>query len=359
MSSLKTIKVSIQDLSPNMVLAEDVKTKLGDIIVFKDTELNEMIYKKLKKNGINYVVVFEQTIKDEETFSVKYKKQLKKNEEYVLFTKNYKQSIETIKTQFFNISEYQNIDIDLLYNTVTNIIDNVGYKNDIFSYMCHLEENPLHIYTHSLNVGIIAYMFGIWLDFEQEELKTITLTGLLHDIGKTKLDENIINKEEALTKEEFEYIKTHSHLGYELLQDLDISDDIKYGVLMHHEKIDGSGYPIGLTGDRICKTAKVISTCDIYEAMTSYRVYRNKICPLKVILNFQQKIYELLDADLLLAFLRNIAYTYIGSYVILSDDRIAEIVFINSENITKPIVKVDNHLIDLSTEKNLDIDYIL
>lgn len=321
---------------------KNIKDLSKDREQVKDAELN--IPKALSKSFENDINI---------------DKNLKENLEYVLFTQNYKIALEILKKQFFSINSIGKIDKDLLYNSVLKIIENIEYKNKVFYYICYLENAELHTYTHCLNVGLIAHMFGIWLGIEEEELKNLTITGLLHDIGKIKLDINLLNKRETLTEEEFEYIKTHSYLGYNLLENLPLSDDIKYGVLMHHEKINGYGYPIGLMEDRIPKFAKIIAICDMYDAMTSPRLYRQKNCPFSVIREFEQNIYEILDANLLLSFLQNIAYVYIGCDVMLSNNEVAEIVYINPKNITKPIIKINDEIVDLSKNKDLDIVYLI
>lgn len=135
---------------------------------------------------------------------------------------------------------------------------------------------------------------------------------------------------------------------------MDISDLIKDAVLMHHEKINGTGYPSGLKSEQISEYAKIVSICDIYDAMTSNRSYREKICPFTVIRNFERQNFSILDTEYLLIFLQNIAYTYVGSWVKLTNGKIAEIIFINQSQMSRPIVKADDKFLDLS--KNLDID---
>ena len=112
---------------------------------------------------------------------------------------------------------------------------------------------------------------------------------MLHDIGKLKIDPKILNKKGKLTDEEFEEIKKHPVLGYEIVKDMDLPEKIKEAVLMHHEKINGTGYPSGLKGEEISNYAKIVSICDIYDAMTSTRTYRKRFCPFQVIRNFERQ----------------------------------------------------------------------
>ena len=365
MSNLKTKKINIKDVKPNMVLAKDVVSACGNIIIAKNTMLSDVNYSKLKDIGIKSITIFEKNIEIDEFFNEdiflenKEFEKIEDRREFKNFKRIYEQKMEKLENQFVAIGKGVGVEIDSLYNMIIDIIDSVNCKNDIFTYIGHLKTSDLHTYAHCLNVSLICNLFGLWLGYEGDDLKNLTISGMLHDIGKTKIDENIINKPEKLTEIEYDQVKEHAILGYNLVKDLDIPEEIKLGILMHHEKIDGSGYPLGLTEDRISTTGKIVAICDIYEAMTADRVYRAKICPFEVIRNFEQNSYELLDTHLLLAFLQNIFYTYVGSHVILSDDTEAEVVFINQSYLCKPIVKRNEDFIDLSQEKDLYIKHIL
>ncbi len=365
MSNLKTKKIHIKDAKPNMILAKDVVSNSGVVIIAKNTMLSDINYNKLETNGIKYITIFERNGDINDSFdenillqNKEYKK-VEDRKEFKEFKKKYEQKIEKLENQFIAIGKGIGVEINSLYNMVIDIIDNVNCKNDIFCYLGNLKGKDIHTYAHCLNVSLICNLFGLWLGYEGDALKNLTVSGILHDVGKTQIDENIIKKPEKLTDSEYDSIKKHAYLGYKLVEDLDIPEEIKLAILMHHEKIDGSGYPLGLTDDRISTTAKIVAICDIYEAMTADRVYRPKICPFEVIRNFEQNSYDLLDTQLLLAFLQNIVYTYVGSYVMLSDNREAEVVFINQSYLSKPIVKVNNSFIDLSQEKELFIKHIL
>jgi HD-GYP domain-containing protein (c-di-GMP phosphodiesterase class II) len=126
--------------------------------------------------------------------------------------------------------------------------------------------------------------------------------------------------------------------------------------LSHHEKVDGTGYPHGLKGEKISFYAKCIAIIDIFDAMTSTRVYRVKRCPFDVIRQLEQGMYGDLDTELLLVFLKNIAENYLGAWVQLSDKATAQVVFIHPADISRPIVRTQNDkFLDLSKQRNLKI----
>lgn len=127
-----------------------------------------------------------------------------------------------------------------------------------------------------------------------------------------------------------------------------------------HEKCDGSGYPMGLKSEDIPDFAKIITIADIYDAMTSSRIYRKALCPFHVVRDMEQDAFTKFDPKFSLPFLKNVATSYIGNNVKLSDGRTGEVVLINEHALSRPIVKCEgNEFVDLSKERNLEIVAVL
>ena len=120
-------------------------------------------------------------------------------------------------------------------------------------------------------------------------LDTLTLCGLLHDIGKLKIPDEILNKPGKYTDEEFDLVKRHTKFGYELLKTLNIDPHIKKAALLHHERCDGSGYPLKATQKDLDDFSMVVAIADVYDAMTAARSYRAPLCPFQVIERFEQE----------------------------------------------------------------------
>jgi len=150
------------------------------------------------------------------------------------------------------------------------------------------------IYRHSLDVGIIASIICAFRRVKAGTLKTITLGGFVHDIGKLNVDYNILNKSEKLTPEEFEQIKMHTFFGHNILLEENFPEEIAEIAFKHHEKLDGSGYPRGYTEYGIDPASQFIAVCDIYSALTEKRPYRKKLTPNEALelihKDFQNKI---------------------------------------------------------------------
>ncbi|NLK22315.1 MAG: HD-GYP domain-containing protein [Epulopiscium sp.] len=353
--------ISAADLKPGMILAEDVFSLTGLRLLVGGTELNEKNINKLRIYNIDYVFINEKV-------SIGYMRRepkevdsrsIKKAEAFNTFKSSYETNLDALHNHIMDIGEGKTINISELFTMSKDMIDILESKSDIFAFLHNLRSGDDYTYTHSVNVSLLCNIFGQWLGIYGEELKNLTVAGLIHDIGKTKIDTKILNKPGKLTPEEFEEIKKHTIYGFRMIESQDIHNDIKMAVLMHHEKYDGTGYPLGARENQINDFAKIVAIADIYDAMTSDRSYRERFCPFKVIETFEQEAYGKLDTKFLLSFLKNIAYNYLNCWVRLSTGEEGEIMFINSNNLSRPIVRVDNALVDLRDERDLFIDEII
>ena len=216
------------------------------------------------------------------------------------------------------------------------------------------------IYAHCVNVALISRMIGRWLHLEQHDLDILTCCGLLHDIGKLAIPNEVLNKPGKLTDEEFTLIKSHPRTGYDMLRNQDVDTRIKQTAFMHHERYDGTGYPNGLSSEFLSDFAMIVAIADVYDAMTAARSYREPLCPFQVIEKFEQEGFQKYHTKYIYVFLHNIASTYQSNRVMLNDGRGCKIVMLNQNTLSKPIVQFDDgSCLDLSSQKNLYITKIL
>ena len=217
------------------------------------------------------------------------------------------------------------------------------------------------IYAHSLNVALITGMLGKWLKMSKEDFDLLILAALLHDIGKAKIPPEILNKPGKYTDEEFALVRKHPTLGYEiLLQYPQLDNRVKNAALMHHERCDGSGYPQNLKGTEIDDFAQIIAIADVYDAMTAARSYRAPLCPFQVIAAFEKDGLAKYNPKFILTFLEHIASTYQQNRVLLSDGRGANIIMLNKQSLSRPIVQLgDGSCLDLSRTPEITIQSLL
>lgn len=278
------------------------------------------------------------------------------------FKKGFAKNVTELKGQLNDIVERNSpINVDAMLAPTMKLLSSEGDNTfGVFDMLHNMRQFDDLTYTHSMNVALICNVFAKWLGLSNEEAKLATACGMLHDIGKLKIDDSIIKKPGKLTDAEYARIKAHPVEGYKILQHQNINEHIKNSALMHHEKCDGTGYPLKLTADKIDSYAKLVAIVDVYDAMTSARVYRGALCPFTVIELFENEGLHKYDIVYIMTFLENVINTYIDNRVLLSDGRVGVIKWIDKNNLSKPMVQlVDQSFVELSKYKDLKITKIL
>lgn len=278
-----------------------------------------------------------------------YSQAIKQSPEFMNFQVDFAVCLNELKDYFDAIITGSFKAPDALLEKAASMLRPGQTTIDFFDMLHNLRSVDDSIYAHSLNVALISRMIGKWLKIPAEDLETLTLAGLLHDIGKSLIPDDLLNKQEQLTDEDYDILCQHSQLGYDLLRPLPLNPHVKKAALMHHERCDGSGYPGKATTDDIDDFAHIIAIADVYDAMTAARTYRAPLCPFQVIAEFEKDGLQKYKPKYILTFLEHIASTYQNNHVLLSDGRAANIVLLNRNHLSKPLVQLDNgECIDLS-----------
>lgn len=216
-----------------------------------------------------------------------------------------------------------------------------------------LKVSDEYTFKHSVDVATMAMIVAKKLGMSREEVYDIGIAGLLHDIGKSKIPSELLNKPETLTDEEFEIMKQHSVYSYRMIQDnKEIKDSVKLAVLQHHEKINGNGYPLGVEADKICAFAKILTVVDIYDALVTSRPYKEEFSPRDAVEMLMAMTAEL-DIVSLRGFLRSVILYPVGTTVGLSNGERARVVENYEEAILRPKV------VGLKTGRTYDLAYDL
>lgn len=352
-------KILVSQAVPGMIVATDVYTKDNHLIISKDTTLTDKIITRLVFYSIHEMYIYsfanDKDINFVEEESTYYEK-LKQSESFKRFHLAYQNAVNGFKKSLDNIvTNQEEIDTNQFLAEANKVLSHTDSNIELFNMLHCMRSYDDTTYVHSLNVAIICNIIGKWLRFEPQDLEVITLCGLFHDIGKLMIPNSIITKPSKLTDEEFMTIRTHTLRGYNIIKSKNIDKRIKHSALMHHERCDGSGYPYGFYSEQIDSYAKLVSIADVYDAMTSARVYRGPLCPFAVIHIFESEGYSKYDPKYIMTFLEGIVQTYIHSSVQLSNGQVGEIVHINKMELARPIVKVGNVCIDLSIAKEVQI----
>lgn len=199
-----------------------------------------------------------------------------------------------------------------------------------------------YLYTHSINVSILNGLMAKWLHLDQINTSQIIEVGLLHDIGKINMPDEILNKPGKLTEEEFEIIKEHPVFSEKILIDSGVEEkSILQGVRNHHEKVNGTGYPDGLHMKDISLFARVTAISDIYDAMVAERAYKHAVSPFVVLAEFTKEKFSDLDIELVDLLLKNMPLELTGKKVLLTNGKIGEVIYVNPSDYEHPMVCVD------------------
>ncbi|KRQ86661.1 Cyclic di-GMP phosphodiesterase response regulator RpfG [Caloramator mitchellensis] len=343
---MKKIKINVSDCCIGDKLAYDVILESGITLLTEGTVLNEFIINKLENLGIERIYIysdFEESVSQKELH-------------FAELSNDYSEKVETIKDIINDLAIGKKLDYPSIVEITHDLVKNIDEKDNIVKLLSTLKAFNQYTYNHCLNVSLYSLLLGKWLGLKEGMLNELLQAAVMHDIGKAKIPDEILNKRGSLNRGEFEIMKKHSQYGYEIAkEDRRISLEVLKGILLHHEKEDGSGYPLKVKGDKISLFAKIIAICDIYDALTQERVYKGRTTPFEAFKIIEIEGYTKLDTKIMLTFLQNIASYCIGMNVVLSDGRVGEIAFISPRNIYTPIVKVDSEVIDLMTNKNINI----
>jgi putative nucleotidyltransferase with HDIG domain len=295
------------------------------------------------------------------------------NESFIRFSQDFERCSQHFQDSLMN-SLYRNEPFrsnDILKETLS-LLTQDGVEINIFDMLLNMSDKEDSVYDHCIGTALTANVLAGWLRFSESDQMMATACGLFHDVGKIMLPQGIIGKPGKLTPSEFEIVKTHTTEGFHLLgRYRSIPEPVKNAALMHHEKCDGSGYPYGLKGDEIDKFSKIVTIADIFNAMTSERVYRSAICPFSVIKYFEDDGIQKYETKYILTFLENVSNSYLNHKVTLSNGMEGNVIFINKEHFSQPVIRTNNNqiinletqhynsILQLSANKNLSIEAII
>lgn len=359
--------IFIFDAVEGDIVSEDIYTPDGNILVKKGTVLDYSIISNISGNHILEIKVYdresEQSFEDSEienNENEKYFDKIRKSAQYKQFKKTYDENIIDIKDGLNEVvANNAPIDTDMLIEGTQQILSENKNSLQIFDMLHSMRQFDDLTYVHCVNVALIASIIGKWLGYGEDDIKVLIISGILHDIGKLMIPNEILTKPGKLSSDEFKIMKQHVNLGYEKLKNQNIDMRVKEACLLHHEKCDGTGYPFGLKSKDIPEVAKIIAVADVYDAMTAARVYRGALCPFEVIKIMYNDAFTKFDPAYILPFLKNVASSYIHNDVRLSDGRKGKVILINDNALHLPVVQCGDEFVDLSRSHGLSVSAII
>lgn len=377
--------ISTDEAVPGMVVSQDIYTFNNQLLIGARTPLTDRIITRLKFYAINEIEIIEDdipvpkepkdmNISDDVTSHidtkadnaipisefVSHREELMNTPEFKAFSKSYEDFTNEFEMSVNDIfTGGKDVNTTKLLMQINSVLKESRTSLHLLDMLQCMRDHSDHTYRHSINVSLICNIMAKWLNYSDKETATLTLCGLLHDVGKLEIPSAILDKKGALSPEELQLVKTHTTKGYQALKNKNIDNHIKYSALMHHERCDGSGYPNKYLGRSIDSYAKIVAIADTYDAMTCQRPYRGPLCPFEVIEFFEFEGLQKFDPQYLLVFLNGIVQSYHGNTVLLSNGQKGIIVMTNKNYLSRPVISIGNTFVDLSSRGDLMIKAVI
>lgn len=325
-------------------LGDDVYNTRGNMIVPVDTFITEHIVKKLQKFKIEKVFIYGANAIHGDS----YLQDTTINE----VQKKFITDVNVAKNMIKELSAGRELDIEKVEDISEHIYSKVNEGNSLLDCINSIKVADEYTYAHLINVSVYSVLLAKWMGLNDSQMKEVAMAGLLHDVGKTQIPPEILNKRGPLSDEEFEIMKGHAILSYQIIKNNpEISMEVKRAVIMHHEKEDGTGYPFGIKGNQKNLYSKIITVADIFDAITSEKVYKQRQTPFEAFKEMEKIGYDTVDPKVMVTLLNNMPNCFIGSKVKMENGDIGEVVYVPNQCAYAPLIKVNNIFFDFKYEK--------
>ncbi len=333
-----------RQLKPGMKMDQSVVDRLGRNLVARGAILDEYVIDSLLKLGIMNVYIQEGEMSpDEENIAISAAAQANIEKLYtedrskVSLSNSVRERISHGIQSIYNDTDSANL-ASTTASITNDLLNAIDQNNAIAIDITELKTSDEYTFKHSVDVATIAMILAKQQGLSKQEIFEIGVSGLLHDVGKTKVPLEILNKPGRLDEEEFAIMRQHSVFGYRMVKDKpDFSPGVAMGVLQHHEKINGSGYPMGVNENQITPYAKILSVADIYDALITERPYKQAFSQRDAVEMIMSMTHEL-DMKAMKSFLESMILYPVGCIVELSNGEKAKVVRNSPHYILRPTV---------------------
>lgn len=338
------LNVGVEELVPEMIVLDDV-TRKGVVLLKKGCVIDQEIINRL--NRISFMDKIKVSLSREAIAENEKEAEIKKVQQEL------QEVTDKLQVMF----------------TKMNLLNenNIG---DLREFACKIEEQLINIqptlgavfkgygddciYKHGVNVAVFSALLGKWSGFEQEKIRLLIYAALLHDYGIIKLPEELQKQADLITNKKNRKVREHVKIAYNAIKSFKyLNKAVTYGVLMHHERCDGSGYPLGLESENIHDFAKIIAIADEFDVCNSNKEIMDSYGALYSLRMIKEMSLKSLDYKYSKIFLEHIASFYTGEEVVLSNGDIAKVLQINIENLDNPLLLRSDEFIDLRMNKDI------
>lgn len=362
--AMPCLRVSVNRMREGMVVREDVFAKTGAILVAEGTAVTKEVIALLVRHFIDNVMVEYEPAKRETPEprqeagaptepADREARRAEFEEKFLVAEQSLSEHLKQI------VYHSDDVDVPELLGLLNGLLEKADDETYLTDMLFCMKKQRAGLYTHSINVALLAQLLARWNGCGQNEIEMASAAGLLHDIGFLDLWKNSPEKTEF--RKEFETDKYEKHVvcGYNILKKQNIDQRIKQAVLTHHERANGSGFPLQVTGDNINQISRIIAIADTYEALMMADDGAAGLSAFDAIKIMEEQGYNRLDSNLLMTFLKRIAETMIQRRVLLDDGREGKIVMTNKYRLSCPLVQVEGGFVDLEKQKRVHIKAVL
>lgn len=255
-------------------------------------------------------------------------------------------SVNAVKTIFRDIEKKKDVcisngQIESIQDIIEQMLELIYNSKDTLYVMTELMGTDMYTYNHSAEVAILSMLVAKSLGLNSQYIQKIGIGAIMHDIGKMKIPNEVLNKIAPLTENEMENIKEHARLGYDLLKDsMTVSSLSRQIVLLHHEKLDGNGYPMKMEGENIPVHVRIVTICDIFNALVSNRSYREKMNVDMALETLRAEAVYQLDREIYYHLIKVVNIYPVGTMVELSNGLVGIVIKENKEAQTRPVIQI-------------------
>ncbi|MGN7468515.1 HD-GYP domain-containing protein [Brevibacillus sp. SAFN-007a] len=340
------------------ILAEDLYSHSGVLLLGKHTTITAAHVPILLKQQVREVeVVPAWTEGTGEQVSA----QLFRSESDEEMVAAYVHALDQTRMMFDRLQQERMASLEPFSQIFAHVLEKSTKHLGLFRSLYVLEGSDSYTYRHSLNVGILCSLIARLLKWDDQQVAFMGNAGFLHDVGKMRIPKEVLLKPGKLTDEEFAIMKQHTTYGYEMIREMEGgSEKLALCALLHHERLDGSGYPEQRKGDAIPLECQVLAIADMFDAICSDRVYKGRTSPFEAAqLLWKEACNGQLNIEVVTVFVRYIALLYVGARARLSSGEEVEVILIHQDEPMRPLVRRSGEFLDLRYERKLTIEKMI
>ncbi len=347
-------RITLDEIQPGMYLSRPLVSADGTVLLHEGIEMKERYIQYLRNNGVTTLFVGEPEIKD--TIGIA--------EDF--YTPEHRQkAVDAAREVVNHFRVGKGINLSRVKNLVSDLINQLGQNPENMIHFLDMRRKEEYMFSHAVNTCILSVMTGLAMGYDARQLQELGLAAMLHDVGKIKFSSQLARQYPGyLSRSEREEYRRHSFYSMEILRENDaLSSDVINACFQHHERWNGSGYPMGLKGDAISEYAQIISIADVYDRLIAGIPYRQRTPVYYAVAILNKAAGEYFNKAIVEKFNQNVAIYPMGRMVRLNNQQSGMLLGVDIKNKTTPIVRIIssqdgndvNRVVELDLIKNPEL----